>query len=213
MTLVQQIVNTLFVDLKIRAVEGELFLFQTALFLNHIKHQLDSSRNNTLVWPSFENRLWWIVLTFLSIIIAFHGVGLTTSSLAVREDSGMVTIDNMFYDFGHARLFKDGLLITLLVQNNVEFGAAVPICALVVSTNKGQMKYGYLPNNFLVGVDNQFFERIALPFSFQSRSTTDSYHHILAGVLRFVGEWRSIIILLTCHSKCCFSSSIHGDSF
>ena len=89
--LVQQVVHSFFVNLQIGAVDCELFPARATLLLDHLKEKANRARHNTLVLASFHhsNRLSLIVGT---ILVAFHGVGLSRARLAVGENRRVVPL-------------------------------------------------------------------------------------------------------------------------
>ena len=89
--LIEQIVDSFFIDLKVRAVNCEFLPSGPALLLNHFKEESDRSWTYTFVFTGFDHRdrLAFFVLT---ILVALHRKGFSRASLAIGENRRIVTL-------------------------------------------------------------------------------------------------------------------------
>ena len=91
MRLVEQVINSFFVDLQVGAVHGELLATRARLLLDHFKQKADRSGHDTLILTSLDNgdRLAFVVRT---VLVPFHRECFSRASLPVGEDCGVITL-------------------------------------------------------------------------------------------------------------------------
>ena len=74
--LVQQVIYSFFIDLKIAAVNSELFPSSIALLLDHLKQKTYRTWYDSLIFTSFHN-CNWLTFVILAVLVAFHAKSFT----------------------------------------------------------------------------------------------------------------------------------------
>ena len=91
MRLVQQVVHSFFVDLKVGAVDGELLATRATLLLNHFKEHADRPGHDSLVFTRLDHgdRL---ALIIAPILVPLHRECFAGACLAIGEDGRVVAL-------------------------------------------------------------------------------------------------------------------------
>lgn len=100
---VQKVIDPLFVDLKVAAVDSELFFLEIRLLLNQVKKVMDGSGYQAIIILRVTWRGLRIVIEFrkyghrfpfviLSILVTFHCKSFSWPSLSIGEDCCVITL-------------------------------------------------------------------------------------------------------------------------
>ena len=91
MRLVQQIVHSFFIDLKVGAVYRELFMARATLLLYHLKQEPDRPRHNTLVLAGLHHG-HRLPLVILAVLVPLHTERLARTRLPIGKNGRIVAL-------------------------------------------------------------------------------------------------------------------------
>ena len=89
--LVQQVVDSFFIDLKVAAIDRELFPSSIALLFDHLKQKSYRTWHDSLVLSRFHDSNW-LSFVILAVLVSLHTVRFTRASLSIGENSRIIAL-------------------------------------------------------------------------------------------------------------------------
>jgi len=142
MRFVQHVVDFLFVDLEVAAVNSVFLSPEAGLLFNQLIKKSDRAWYHAFIFTGLNDCLWNAFI-ILCILIALHRKSFPGTGLTISKDSCVESIDDLFYEVLDTTVSENLALACLMVKNDIEPRILVGLSSIVVRATSKLHKFKF----------------------------------------------------------------------